>query len=135
MGEKKSESNGTGVNWEPPRGRRWCEEDARAGLAAARLSGKRLSRFAREHGFHVSRLYWWMKALNEKPARPAAFLPVRVVEKRARSEQREGGGRQDDLTLATVDVVVGNKRVVRVGRGFDPALLRAVIAALEIESC
>jgi len=76
-----------------------------------------------------------MKALNEKPARPAAFLPVRVVEKRARSEQREGGGRQDDLTLATVDVVVGNKRVVRVGRGFDPALLRAVIAALEIESC
>jgi len=76
-----------------------------------------------------------MKAFNEKPARPAAFLPVRVVEKRARSEQREGGGRQDDLTLATVDVVVGNKRVVRVGRGFDPALLRAVIAALEIESC
>ena len=135
MGEKKSESNGTGVNWEPPRGRRWCKEDARAGLAAARSSGKRLSRFAREHGFHVSRLYWWMKALNEKPAKPAAFLPVRVVEKRARSEQREGGSRQGALTLATVDVVVGSKRVVRVGHGFDPVLLRAVIAALEIEPC
>ena len=135
MGEKKSESNRTGDNWEPPRGRRWCEEDARAGLAAARSSGKRLSSFAREHGFHVSRLYWWMKALNEKPARPAAFLPVRVVEKRARSEQREGGRRQGDLTLATVDVVVGSKSVVRVRRGFDPALLRAVIAALEIEPC
>lgn len=36
---------------------------------------------------------------------------------------------------ATVDVVVGSKRVVRVGRGFDPALLRAVIAALETEPC
>jgi len=76
-----------------------------------------------------------MKALNEKPAKPAAFLPVRVVKKRTRSEQREGGGRQGALTLATVDVVVGSKRVVRVGRGFDPALLRAVIAALEKEPC
>jgi transposase-like protein len=135
MGEKKPESNGTGVNWEPPRGRRWSEEDARAGLAAARASGKRLSKFAREHGFHVSRLYWWMKALNEKPAKPAAFLPVRVVEKLARSERREGDSRQGELAPATVDVLVGSRRVVRVGRGFDPALLRAVITALETEPC
>ena len=135
MGEKKPESNGTGVNWEPPRRRRWREEDARAGLAAARASGKRLSAFAREHGFHVSRLYWWMKALNEEPAQPAAFLPVRVVEKQARSEQREADSRQGGLTPTTVDVVVGRKRVIRVGRGFDPALLRAVIAALEMEPC
>jgi transposase-like protein len=135
MGEKEPDSNGTGVNWKPPRRRRWREEDARAGLAAARASGKRLSKFAREHGFHVSRLYWWMKALNEKPAKPAAFLPVRVVEKRARSEQGEGDSRQGDLSPTTVDVVVGSKRVVRVGRGFDPALLRAVIAALEKEPC
>ena len=48
MGEKETASNSAGTNWEPPRGRRWHEEDARAGLAAARSSGMTLSRFARE---------------------------------------------------------------------------------------
>ena len=135
MGEKKVESHGTGVNWEAPRGRRWSEADARAGLAAARSSGMRLSRFAREHGFHVSRLYWWMKALKEKPTKPAAFLPVQVVEKRAPSARREGGVPGGAPALPTVEVVLGSQRVVRVGRGFDPALLRAVIVALETEPC
>jgi|ERR1017187_752226 transposase-like protein len=135
MGEKKAESHGTDVNWEPPRGRRWRKEDARAGLAAARSSGKRLSRFAREHGFHVSRLYWWMKALKEQPAKPAAFLPVQVIEKRAPSASREGGVPRGAPALSTVDVVLDSQRVIRVGRGFDPALLRAVIVALETEPC
>lgn len=135
MGEKKAESHGTVVNWEAPRGRRWSEADARAGLAAARSSGMRLSRFAREHGFHVSRLYWWMEALNKQPAKPAAFLPVQVVEKRPPSASREGGVPRGAPALPTVDVVVGSKRVVRVGRGFDPALLREVIVALEMEPC
>ena len=53
-----------GARWEPPRGRRWREEDARAGLSAARSSGKPLSRFAREHGIEVSRFYWWAKELK-----------------------------------------------------------------------
>ena len=135
MGDKKAEGHGTGVNWEAPRGRRWSEADARAGLAAARSSGMRLSRFAREHGFHVSRLYWWMKALKEQPAKAAAFLPVQVVEKRAPSARREGSVPRGASALPTVDVVVGSKRVVRVERGFDPALLRAVIVALETEPC
>src|SRR5664279_1686968 len=119
MGEKKAESHGTDVKWEPPRGRRWCEDDGRAGLEAARASGKRLSAFAREHGFHVSRLYWWMKALNKQPAKPAAFLPVQVVEKRAPSAHRESSIPRCAPDLPTVDVVVGGKRVVRVGHGFD----------------
>jgi hypothetical protein len=135
MDERKSESNGTGQDWEPPRWRRWREEDARAGLSAARSSGKPLSRFAREHGIEVSRLYWWAKELNKKPAKAAAFLPVRVVEKRAAAERPDDGNRQNPFAAPTVDVVVGGKTVVRVGRGFDPALLRAVMAALECEAC
>jgi hypothetical protein len=95
----------------------------------------RLSRFAREHGFHVSRLYWWMKALKEQPAKPAAFLPVQVVERRPPSASREGSVPRGVPARPTVDVVVGSKRVVRVERGFDPALLRAVIVALETEPC
>jgi len=135
MGEKRSESQSTGVKWEPPRGRRWSEADARAGLAAARSSGMRLSRFAQEHGFHVSRLYWWMKALKEQPAKPAAFLPVQVVKKRGPSAHQEEGVPRDAPALPTVDIVVGSKRVVRVGRDFDPGLLRAVLVALETAPC
>jgi transposase-like protein len=135
MGEKKSESQGTGVKWDPPRGRRWSADDARAGLAAARSSGMRLSRFAREHGFHVSRLYWWMKALKEQPEKPGAFLPVQVVKKRAPSAHREDDVPRGAPALPTVDIVVGSKRVVRVGRGFDPGLLRAVLVALETAPC
>jgi hypothetical protein len=58
-----------------------------------------------------------------------------TVEKREASERLEGGNRQNAFAAPTVDVVVGSKTVVRVGRGFDPALLRAVIAALETEEC
>jgi hypothetical protein len=76
-----------------------------------------------------------MKALKEQPAKAAAFLPVQVVEKRAPSARREGGVPRGAPALATVDVVVGSKLVVRVGCGFDPALLRAVIVALETEAC
>ena len=122
------------MKWEPPR-RRWQEADARAGLAAARASGKPLSRFAREHGLEASRLYWWMKALNKKAGKPAAFLPVHVVEKRALSKQRESAAGQVPTAFPTVDIVVGSQRVVRVRRGFDPALLRSVIVALETEPC
>jgi hypothetical protein len=76
-----------------------------------------------------------MKVLKEQPAKAAAFLPVEVVEKRAPSASREGSVPRDAPALPTVDVVVGSNRVVRVGRGFDPVLLRAVIVALETEPC
>ena len=135
MEERKAESNSTGQGWEPPHGRRWREEDARAGLSAARSSGKPLSKFAREHGIEVSRLYWWKKELKKKPAKPTAFLPVRVVETRAAAERQEDGNRQNAFAAPTVDVVVGSKTVIRVGRGFDSVLLRAVIVALETETC
>jgi hypothetical protein len=76
-----------------------------------------------------------MKKLNKKTAKSAAFLPVRVVGKRDPSEGQEVGSRQGSVIPPTVDVVVSSKRVVRVGCGFDPALLRAVIVVLETELC
>ena len=51
-------------------------------------------------------------ALNEKPGKSATFLPVRVVEKRAPSEQRESVARQGARALPTVDIVMGSKRGV-----------------------
>jgi hypothetical protein len=114
MEEKRPENPGTCANWRPPRGRRWREEDARAGPAAARASGKPLSRFPREHGLEASRLYWWMKALSEKPAKPAAFLPVHVVEGRAPSEQREIAARQGTPSVPCFVTIPCSAHLMRV---------------------
>jgi hypothetical protein len=70
-------------------------------------------------------LYWWKKQLRRKAGKRAAFLPVQVVEKQVPARQPE---------TASVEVIVGG-RVVRVGRGFDPVVLRAVVVALEVEPC
>jgi len=66
-----------------------------------------------------------MKQLRHKTAKSTTFLPVKVVEDRAPTHQADP---------AMVEIVV-DRRVVRVGRGFDPMLLRAVLVALEAEPC
>jgi transposase-like protein len=126
MRAAKSEDDEAGLMWTPPpQGRRWTEDEVRAGLETARASGEPISRFARRHGVQASRLYWWKKQLRSKAGKPAAFLPVQVVEKQVPARQPE---------TAPVEVIVGG-RVVRVGRGFDPVVLRAVVVALELEPC
>ncbi len=52
-------------------------------------------------------------------SRPPAFVPVAVVADRS----------------MTVEVVLGQGRVVRVAAGFDPALLLRVVQVLEGASC
>ena len=127
MERKTHEGNQTSVDWKPPQGRRWTDEDARAGLAAARASGESISKFARSHGVDGSRFYWWMKHLRKSATKPLAILPVQVVDKRAATD----GGKPDRM----VEVVLAGGKVVRVGRGFDAGVLRAVIAALEAGPC
>ena len=43
--------------------RRWREADARRVLEVVRESGQSLSAFARQHGFHPQRLYFWRAQL------------------------------------------------------------------------
>jgi transposase-like protein len=105
--------------WRPPAARRWSERDAQAMARALAASGETPAEFAKRHGLNEERIRRWVRHLAEHdPKRAApAFAPVRLVE---REPEQRGG----------VEIVVG-KRVVRVGVGFCPEVLRQVVEALE----
>jgi transposase-like protein len=92
-------------------------------------SGLSVRAFCRSHDLAEPSFYFWRSTLAQRdrqrnsPATPPAvstlFAPVRLVGDVAPS----------------LEVVCRSGQVVRVGAAFDPALLRAVVAALEEQSC
>lgn len=110
-------------------------------------SGLTIRDFCRQQGLAEPNFYAWRRTLAQReqatgshrppdrrakqattlgrpspatsPSRPAAFVPVAVVADRP----------------TTVEVVLGQGRVVRVAAGFDPALLLRVLQVLEGASC
>jgi hypothetical protein len=97
-----------------------------------RASGKTAEDFAAEQDFEPSTLRYWASRLKieirdakvaPKPAPPTVAM-ARVIRRRRRRPQ--GAPHGSDAQLA---VVVGGARIT-VGRGFDAALLREVVAAL-----
>ena len=73
--------------------------------------------------YHLSEpsFYSWRRELHRRPAERPTFVPVRVV--------------RTEVPVATggVEIVLRSGRSLRVGPGFDAALLRQVLAALEEE--
>ena len=58
---------------------RWSTSTARAVLAAQQASGETLNGFARHHGLHPQRLFWWRKRLEEwssEGSEAALLVPV-----------------------------------------------------------
>lgn len=92
-------------------------------VAQWRRSGLTAEVFAAQQGFNVHTLRGWSSALQRPtaPAAEAGFVRLVAIDS---ATVRPGSS-------ATVDVVLTSGRVVRVGRGFDPVLLRDVVAALE----
>ncbi len=90
-------------------------------------SGMSVRAFCRTHDLAEPSFYFWRSNLAERDRQrtePAAvatglFAPVRLV---------------GDLP-PPVEVVCRSGQVIRVNAAFDPAVLRAVIAALEEPSC
>ena len=95
----------------------WAER-----VRAWRSSGKTASTFAADEGLTLSSLRYWAARLVRKPAAPAM---VRLVAKSA------GPAVVMPVADAKTELVVevGGAQV-RVARGFDPELLRAVVGAL-----
>lgn len=118
-----------------PRLRRtmWSEPQARALLLEQQRSGQTMIDFARTRGLSVKRLYWWKHRLAPPGAAMAAsapaFLPVRVL------PEPRPSTRVAPLPVAasgaSLEVVIGAGRVIRVGSDFDPTLLQRVIQTLE----
>jgi hypothetical protein len=96
-------------------------------VAKWKRSGLTAEVFAAEHGLNPGTLRWWSSALRRPIARGRAraaevgfarVVPVDVTAARA-------------TEAAALEVVVASGRVVRVRQGFDAALLREVVSALE----
>lgn len=90
-------------------------------------SGLTAQVFAAQQGLNLRTLQWWSSTLRRPPVRPrtqaakVSFARVVPVE--------NGPARQ--IEPAALEVTLASGRVVRVRQGFDAALLRELIAALE----
>lgn len=122
-----------------PSARAQREEYWRRVLAKQRESGLTRAAFCRREGIKQSALSWWVYELRvrdpghrraagrkarpkPKKHKPAAFLPVRVIQTAA-------------ATPSALEVVTREGHIIRLGPGFDPAMLRQAIAALEGRPC
>lgn len=91
-----------------------------------RKSGEEGRAFCRRHGLRESAFRFWLREIPERAQRrkarkrPLRLLPARIV-------PPPSGGPTD----RPMEVLVGPGRTIRVGPGFDPALLLRVVRALE----
>lgn len=95
-------------------------------LAAWKTSGESAKEFAARHGWNARTLVWWKSHLERKRASP----PVKKRRARfARVVERRG----DSLVGATapLELVLASGYTLRVWRGADLELVRAVVTALE----
>ena len=109
------------------------ERSWRRHVARWQRSGLSVRDYCAAEGLTEGNFYAWRRALLERDGEPKrrgrrpatpAFLPVRIVSDGATS-----------TTPAPVEVVCANGRVLRVGRNFDPQVVRQLLALLEEPAC
>ena len=100
-------------------------------------SGQSARAFADEHGVAEANLRWWRTELARRSKKPAPAAPTPAPRSARRSPRpvklarvvREGEPVPEATPAPGIGIVVGDVRII-VERGFDAALLRAVIEAL-----
>jgi hypothetical protein len=112
---------------------KWAER-----VRAWRSSGKTAEEFASELDFEASTLRYWASRLKSTAA-SAAAAPTETAGKRSRTRptamiarvvrQRTDDTARVEGAAPTLEVVVGSARIA-VRRGFEPEVLRQVVAAL-----
>jgi hypothetical protein len=105
---------------------RWAER-----VRDWRASGKTAEAFADGQQFEASTLRYWASRLKTAapppPAEAAASKKVAMARVVRRRRSRPVAGR--DVETAEIAIAIGDARIT-VSRGFDPELLRHVVAAL-----
>jgi transposase-like protein len=90
-------------------------------LEAFDRSGVSAARFAAEHEISVSTFRSWLVRRREENALPATVSRLVSV------ELADGA----PAVEPTIEVMLGNGRQVRIGAGFDPDALAAVLAVID----
>jgi len=102
------------------------EQFWREQLRRQQTSGQGVRGFCEGAGLSVPSFYWWRREVRIRDSRRDGgdrprFVPVRMM--------------LEPSADASLEVVLGGGRSIRVGSGFDAEHLRAVLAALEATSC
>ena len=106
----------------------WTTETARAVLAAQRQSGECLTQFARQHGLHPQRLFWWRKRLDEEDAAADLSRPLLVpVITRPAAPERQAGAAPLRLRVGEVQLDFPDATAL------PPAWLAALVHALNVQ--
>ena len=111
-----------------PQRKRRGEVAGRALVAAWQASGLSQAAFARRSGVSEQRLSYWRLRLP-RITKPGGF--VEIPAPAATAAKAVVIPAHDDEMV----VELGRELRVRVGRGFDPALLRAVVSTLMDQAC
>ena len=69
---------------------------------------------------------FWRRTIADRDAQATRFVPVRVV-----PEQKATGDGSDNGSDNGLELLLGSGRVLRIGRDFDAATLRRLLALLE----
>lgn len=109
------------------RRRRWTDAE-KIRIVEESLAGPRLASLtARRHGLSPCLLFSWRKAYREGRlggGLPGGFVPAVIVAEALPSEGSEATG-------SRMEVVAANGRRIVVGRDFDGAALRRLLAVVE----
>jgi hypothetical protein len=103
-----------------PTSDRGSESYWRQVLARWQRSGLSVRAFCRAEDVNEPRFYWWRRKLGQTKPEEPAFVPVHVVAEPA-----------DEPVTRGIEVVLANGRCLRVGPGFDPHTLVALVDLLE----
>jgi transposase len=110
-------------------------------LAGRRASGLSVRAYCQAHGLSEQNYYRWQRVLAERPRRGSLPHPS------ARDQPAPGRDRQPlplflpvevsagPSTVAALEVVLADGRLVRVRPGFDAATLRQLVVCLEDSAC
>ena len=100
--------------------RRWSPEEKSEIIERFHASGLSREAFGRKEGIAPSVLGNWLRkeSNGDHPEQQLGLVSVQVK----REEQSDEG---------LIEIIIGNDRRIRVGKGFDPKLLERVIATLE----
>jgi hypothetical protein len=98
-------------------------------IADWRASGQSRDEYAAAHGLRPATLQWWVSALARKEGKPSKRSRVQFA--RVVAPQAATPTDAPHAAASALEVVLGGGRTVRVSRGFDRDLLRAVVQTLE----
>jgi hypothetical protein len=80
--------------------------------------------FCAQHQLSEPSFYGWRRKLAQRDAEAVPFVPVRVVSEAVASGGAHGSG-------GSVELVLGEGRLLRIAPGFDAVTLRRLLALLE----